>query len=89
MTPFNTTIVVDLGVYGKNGYTTHNKRDIPKIEPALNHTTIGAIANTVDEYEFVIHPGDFAYADDWYYEDTNLLDETNVFESILEVSAYV
>lgn len=84
-TPFNAAIVVDLGVYGKNGYTTRKRSQIPFIEPELNHTTIGALANTVDEFDFVIHPGDFAYADDWYYSDDNLLDEPQVYESIIEV----
>ncbi len=85
MTPFNANVVIDMGVYGQNGYYTHGKRSIiPTIQPELNHTTIGALARTIDEYDFVIHPGDFAYADDWSYNSTNLLDEKNVFEAILE-----
>ena len=85
-TPFNANLVVDMGVYGQNGYYTHGKRSIiPSIQPELNHTTIGALATTVDTYDFVIHPGDFAYADDWSYNDTNLLDEKNVYEAIIEV----
>jgi hypothetical protein len=39
---------------------------IPQVQPELDHATIGALARTVNEYEFVLHPGDFAYADDWY-----------------------
>lgn len=43
------------------------KRDtIPSIQPALNHTTIGQLADNIPDYEFVVHPGDFAYADDWF-----------------------
>ncbi len=86
--PFNASIVVDLGAYGVNGYTTKKRDQIPMIQPELNHTTIGALANTVDEYDFVIHPGDFAYADDWYYNYNNtytFADEPNVYESIVEV----
>ena len=86
MTPFNASIVIDMGAYGQNGYTTHKRDLIPSIQPELRHTTIGALARTVDEYDFVVHPGDFAYADDWYYNTTNLLDEKNVFEAILEVT---
>lgn len=67
-TPFNLDVVIDLGVYGADGFTLSNssaKRDtIPAIQPELNHTTIGRLAATVDDYEIVIHPGDFAYADD-------------------------
>ena len=82
----SSSIVVDLGVYGQNGYYTHGKRSLnPSVQPELNHTTIGALAATVDDYDFVIHPGDFAYADDWYYNQTNLLDEKNVYEAIIEV----
>ena len=89
MTPFNTSIVVDLGAYGVNGYTTRKRDQIPMIQPELNHTTIGALARTVDEYDFVLHPGDFAYADDWFYNYNNTYnfgDEPDVYESIVEVS---
>lgn len=69
-TPFTLNNVPDLGVYGEDGFTLptddKSKRDqIPQVQPALNHTTIGALARTVDNYELVLHPGDFAYADDW------------------------
>ncbi|KAI1864660.1 hypothetical protein JX265_008384 [Neoarthrinium moseri] len=87
-TPFALNAVIDLGVYGEDGYTIDmdlTKRDtIPYIPPALNHTTIGRLANTVDDYEFVIHPGDLAYADDWVLKVKNLFDGTNAFEAILE-----
>ena len=82
------SVVIDLGVYGADGYTIegdYSKRDtIPSIEPALNHTTIGRLADNVDDYEIIIHPGDFAYADDWYYEVDNWLDGSAAFEAILE-----
>lgn len=87
-TPFSINAVIDLGVYGEDGYTIENdktKKDtIPEINPALNHTTIGRLASTVDQYEFVIHPGDFAYADDWFLSLDNLLDGENAYQAILE-----
>ncbi|THY80858.1 Metallo-dependent phosphatase [Aureobasidium pullulans] len=83
-TAFNLDVVVDLGVYGADGYTTSRKRDIPYVQPALNHTTIAALARTIDNYDFVIHPGDFAYADDWYLKPKNLLDGKNAYAAILE-----
>ncbi|KAI5248855.1 Metallo-dependent phosphatase [Aureobasidium subglaciale] len=83
-TAFNLDVVVDLGVYGADGYTTSRKRDIPYVQPALNHTTIAALANTIDDYDFVLHPGDFAYADDWYLKPKNLLDGKNAYAAILE-----
>lgn len=80
--------VIDMGVYGADGYTIQgdmSKRDtIPQIDPSLNHTTIGRLANTVDDYELIIHPGDFAYADDWFYKPKNLLDGKDAFQAILE-----
>lgn len=78
-------VVIDLGVYGENGFTTSQKRDIPAINPELKHSTIGALAKTVDDYEFVIHPGDFAYADDWILVPSDLLDGKDAYEAILEV----
>ena len=84
-TPFNMDIVVDLGVYGENGYTTSKRDTIPSIQPELKHSTIGALARTVNDYEFVLHPGDFAYADDWFETPSNLLDGKNAYEAIIEV----
>ncbi|KAI1275126.1 Metallo-dependent phosphatase-like protein [Xylaria sp. FL0933] len=85
---FSFNAVIDLGVYGKDGYTIKSnnaKRDtIPLIDPSLNHTTIGRLANTIDDYEFVVHPGDLGYADDWAYNIGNLLDGTNAYAAIVE-----
>jgi acid phosphatase type 7 len=83
-TAFSMDVVIDLGVYGTDGYTTTKRDTIPSIQPALNHTTIGALADTVDDYEFVFHPGDFAYADDWYLTLDNLLDGSDAYQAILE-----
>ncbi|EAW11058.1 purple acid phosphatase family protein [Aspergillus clavatus NRRL 1] len=87
-TPFTMDVVIDLGVYGKDGYTLASKKikrsDIPHIQPELNHTTIGSLARTIDDYELVIHPGDFAYADDWYLKIDNLLHGKDSYQSILE-----
>ncbi|GLB12563.1 hypothetical protein AtubIFM57258_010247 [Aspergillus tubingensis] len=87
-TPFSMDVVIDLGVYGTDGYTLSSRKakksDIPKVEPDLNHTTIGRLADTIDDYELVIHPGDFAYADDWYEDVGNWLDGSDAYQSILE-----
>jgi hypothetical protein len=87
-TPFAISVVIDLGVYGADGFTIEmdqTKRDtIPYIEPSLNHTTIGRLADNINDYELVVHPGDFAYADDWYLKIDNLLDGVNAYEAILE-----
>ncbi|KUL81416.1 hypothetical protein ZTR_10419 [Talaromyces verruculosus] len=81
-TPFNLDVVVDLGVYGADGYTKRD--DTPTVQPELNHTTIGRLATTVDDYEIILHPGDFAYADDWYVKPHNLPDGKDAYQAILE-----
>ncbi|KAI0870350.1 Metallo-dependent phosphatase-like protein [Hypoxylon argillaceum] len=85
---FSFNAVIDLGVYGEDGYTIkadNAKRDtIPMIQPALNHTTIGRLANTIDDYEFVLHPGDLGYADDWLLTPKNLFDGTDAYAAIVE-----
>jgi acid phosphatase type 7 len=87
-TSFAMSIVIDLGVYGADGYTIQmdqTKRDtIPSIDPSLNHTTIGRLADNINDYELVLHPGDFAYADDWYEKPKNLFDGVDAYEAILE-----
>ncbi|KAB8416369.1 hypothetical protein FH972_024888 [Carpinus fangiana] len=76
--------LADLGLYGLDGYTTTKRSEIPHIDPVLNHTTIGRLAATVDNYEFLIHPGDFAYADDWIEDPTNYLNGKNAYTAIIE-----
>ncbi|KAG5933388.1 hypothetical protein E4U53_001016 [Claviceps sorghi] len=87
-TPFTINAIIDLGVYGEDGYTIEmdkSKRDtIPYIPPSLNHTTIRRLADTINDYEFVIHPGDLAYADDWLLRGHNALDGKDAFQAILE-----
>jgi acid phosphatase type 7 len=83
-TPFTIDVVVDLGVYGADGFTTTKRDIIPSVVPSLNHTTIGALTNTVNDYEFVLHPGDLAYADDWQYNFQNDSDGVVAYEAILE-----
>ncbi|CAI7631963.1 unnamed protein product [Penicillium manginii] len=84
-TAFTMNVVIDLGVYGKDGFTVSKKKDtIPVVLPELNHTTIGRLAQTVDDYEIVIHPGDFGYSDDWYLKFKNILQGKEAYQAILE-----
>jgi hypothetical protein len=86
-TPFTIATVVDMGVYGAGGYTITapaQKRDIPRIAPSLNHTTIGRLAATRGAFDFVLHPGDLAYADDWIETGAYLLDGARAYQSITE-----
>ncbi|QUC20484.1 uncharacterized protein UV8b_04725 [Ustilaginoidea virens] len=87
-TPFTINAVIDLGVYGEDGYTIemdHAKRDlIPSIPPSMEHTTISRLAKTIDDYDFVIHPGDLGYADDWILHDHNLFEGRKAYQAITE-----
>ena len=87
-TPFAINAVIDLGVYGSDGYTIGKDRSfdgiVHNVEPSLNHTTISRLVNTLDKFELVIHPGDLAYADNWFQIKHNQFDGTNAYESILE-----
>lgn len=81
-------VVIDLGVYGEGGYNIKmdmTKKDtIPTVSPAMNHTTIGRLIDTLDDYELVVHPGDLGYADDWVYHASSYFDAAASFESIIE-----
>lgn len=89
-TPFTANVVIDLGVYGADGFTVNvdgdisRKLAIPEVDPSLNHTTIGRLQDTFDDFEWVLHPGDFGYADDWYLTPSNANDGVNAYEAILE-----
>lgn len=87
-TPFAINAIIDLGVYGEDGYTIKNdmsKRDqIPNIMPSLNHTTIRRLADTADDYELIVHPGDLAYADDWALRPKDWFHPRDAYQAILE-----
>lgn len=84
-TPFSMVTLADLGIYGEDGYTGKRKREeIPQVQPALNHTTIGSLAKRINDYEFIVHPGDFAYADDWIEDPTNAADGQTAYTAIIE-----
>ncbi|KAI1430824.1 Metallo-dependent phosphatase-like protein [Xylaria sp. CBS 124048] len=87
-TSFSFNAVIDMGVYGEDGYTIAmdgaHRDTIPNIEPALNHTTIGRLASTIDDYELIVHPGDIAYADDWIFSRKNLFDGRDAYAAITE-----
>jgi acid phosphatase type 7 len=86
--PFTVAAVIDMGVYGADGFAIPSgatTRDtIPKIDPELNHTTIWQLAQSVNDYDFVTHNGDFAYADQWAEVPSLVSDPVEAYESILE-----
>jgi acid phosphatase type 7 len=87
--PFTIAAVIDMGAVGADGLTIqggeqHRRDTIPQIDPDLNHTTIWQLAQSVDDYDFIIHPGDFAYADTWASVPSLVSDPEEAYESILE-----
>ncbi|KAJ7853904.1 Metallo-dependent phosphatase-like protein [Mycena leptocephala] len=71
-TPFTMAGVVDMGVFGPDGLSTRQmsytgKAVVNSLNPG-DHTTIQALVATASQYEFILHPGDFAYADAWLSE---------------------
>jgi hypothetical protein len=87
-TPFALAVVIDMGVYGIDGLAppdSNSKKDsIPNIQPELNHTTIWQLAQSVNDYEFVVHPGDFAYADNFAQVFSLDSNPTEAYQTILE-----
>lgn len=87
-TPFTAVSIPDLGVYGAEGFTIANnpsKRDeVPHIQPELNHTTIGNLARTIDDFDLMLHPGDLAYADNWNDRGQNWANPQQAYQAILE-----
>ncbi|KAK3371546.1 Metallo-dependent phosphatase-like protein [Lasiosphaeria ovina] len=87
-TPFQMNAVIDLGVYGRDGYTIkadkRRRDDIPAVDPSLNHTTIHRLAQTINDYEFIVHPGDIGYADDWILKAHNWFDGKDGYQAITE-----
>ncbi|KAF8320020.1 Metallo-dependent phosphatase [Clavulina sp. PMI_390] len=73
-TPFAAALVIDMGNFGEYGLTVNETKAKRAAEgtpvdayipPELKHTTIERLVDIASEYEFVLHPGDFAYADTW------------------------
>lgn len=64
--PFAVALVIDMGVFGPDGLSSRNisytgKAITSSLSPGA-HTTIETLVADQDNYEFVLHPGDFAYA---------------------------
>jgi hypothetical protein len=65
MTPYVAAVVVDLGTMGPLGLST--KVGVGAANPLKpgEVNTIQRLKYQLDDYEFVAHPGDIAYADYW------------------------
>lgn len=68
MTPYTTAVVVDLGTMGEYGLRHNLPSDIQNPIPAGDLNTIQRLVAQLEDYEFVVHAGDMAYADYWAKE---------------------
>lgn len=89
MTPYSVAVVVDMGTFGPLGlgYTTGKGAANP-LKPG-SQTTIKDISNKLPEFDFMVHPGDLAYADAWlkeeiqaYLPNTSRVNYPDVYEHI-------
>jgi phosphodiesterase/alkaline phosphatase D-like protein len=67
-TPYTVGVVIDMGTFGALGLSS----SIPAADNPLGpneQTTIAGMLEMIDNYEFVVHPGDLAYADAWAKEE--------------------
>ncbi|WPH04367.1 Hypothetical protein R9X50_00725700 [Acrodontium crateriforme] len=85
--PFEVAVVVDMGTMGADGLTTHGGGH-PLQPGEIN--TIQSLQASLNEFEFLWHPGDIAYADYWLKEEiqgflpnTTVEEGAKVYERIL------
>ena len=89
-TPYTVGVVVDMGTFGALGLSDVTGTGGSNPLGVNEQTTIAALAEMIDDYEFMVHAGDIAYADYWLKEEIqNYLPNTTtaqgavVYESIL------
>ena len=71
LTPYSIAVVVDMGTMGPEGlYTSAGKGVSPNnvLQPG-EINTIQSLTSALDQFEFLWHPGDIAYADYWLKEE--------------------
>ena len=90
MTPYTVGVVVDMGTFGALGLSTTVGTGAANPLAVNEQTTIAAMTEMINDYEFVVHAGDIAYADYWLKEEIqNYLPTTTtaqgavVYEQIL------
>jgi hypothetical protein len=89
-TPFTVGVVVDMGTFGSLGLSTTVGSGAANPLAPGEQTTIAALTEMIDSYEFLVHAGDIAYADTWLKEEiggylptTTTNQGAVVYESIL------
>lgn len=90
--PYSVAVVIDLGTMGRLGLTTTSGKGVAPegiLKPGEKNT-IDSLESSKSTYDFILHPGDIAYADYWLKEEvqgflpnTTIADGHKVYESIL------
>lgn len=88
--PFTFAVAIDMGTMGPLGLSeTTGKGAVGALLPG-ERNTIESLTSSIDQYEFLWHPGDIAYADYWLKEEiqgylptTSIAEGVKVYESIL------
>lgn len=68
-TPFTVAALVDMGTFGTLGLSTHVGTGAANPLAPGEQTTIQGIKEQLDDFDFIVHPGDIAYADYWLKEE--------------------
>ena len=68
-TPFTIAVVVDMGTFGPLGLSTTVGTGAANPLAVNEQTTINALYNSINNYEFLVQAGDMAYADAWLKEE--------------------
>ena len=89
-TPYTVGVVVDMGTFGALGLSDVVGSGTTNPLRVNEQTTIAALTEMIDNYEFMIHAGDIAYADYWlkeeieaYLPNTTTEQGAAVYEAIL------
>lgn len=87
---FSFSVVVDMGTMGELGLSEEVGEDAGGALKPGEQNTIQSLLASIDEFEFLWHPGDIAYADYWlkeeiqhYLPNTTIADGYKVYEQIL------
>ena len=69
MDPFSVAVVVDMGTFGPLGLSTTTGVGAANPLKPGEQTTIQSISQQLSTFDFMVHPGDLAYADAWLKEE--------------------
>ena len=86
-THLSTNAIIDLGVYGEDGYTIRDDNRKRETFLTCRHRSITPLLCVLlmaDDYELIIHTGDLGYADTSLECPKNRFQGKDAFQAILE-----